>query len=256
MNISRILKSFAVMAVAFVWGTGICFCQITAGQPPPDFTLQDIEGKDHHLASLKSKAMSILYFFDVESRPSQEGLLYLNKMIRQYSDADLVIWGITLSDKEKISRFARDLKVDIPLLQDTSGVSDLYQARLILPSVCILGPGLTVLDYFQGGGKTTEIMLVRLAERQLQRKNTLFAKALSEEVEKKDPENVQAKTVKGYAALQGGEYDKAEEVFQALSQQDNKGKILGKEGLAAVYAKIGKTEKALEIARQVEQEAP
>ena len=36
--------------------------------------------------------------------------------------------------------------------------------------MCILGPNLVVLDYFQGGGKTTEVMLVGLAERKLQRK--------------------------------------------------------------------------------------
>jgi tetratricopeptide (TPR) repeat protein len=139
---------------------------------------------------------------------------------------------------------------------DNAGVSDRYQARFIMPTVCVIGPDLKVLDFFQGGGKTIEIMLMRLAERTLQRRETMLARAISDEVVKRNPENVKAKTVKAYAALKEGNLDEAEKTFHALSKKTGKAEILGKEGLTAVYAKKGKTEKALEMAKEVEQKAP
>jgi peroxiredoxin len=114
--------------------------------------------------------MIILYFFDVDSRPSQEGLLSLNQLARQHKEADLTVWAITLSPKEKTSQFAAQSKLAFPVLLDTGKVSDLYGARVVLPTVCVIGPDLKVLDHIQGGGKTAELMLTRLAERELQRR--------------------------------------------------------------------------------------
>jgi tetratricopeptide (TPR) repeat protein len=177
-------------------------------------------------------------------------------LAKQYREADMRVWAITLSPKEKVDSFAASTGLGFPILLDQSGVSDRYEARAILPTVCIIGPGLQVLDYFQGGGKTTDMMLVRLAERELQRKQTSIAKAISTEVIKKDPQNVKAKTVRGYAALKEQRLPEAEEVFRDLSRKGTPGEAQGKEGLAAVYAKKGEPEKALQLAREVEQEAP
>ncbi|MDY6953258.1 MAG: tetratricopeptide repeat protein, partial [Thermodesulfobacteriota bacterium] len=205
---------------------------------------------------LFTRQMAILYFFDAESRASQKGLLSLDELSREYEGADLIIWGITLASKEKAADFVAQTKPDFPVLLDTAGVSDLYQARVVLPTVCILGPGLKVLDHFQGGGKTTEVMLVRLAGRQLQRRQILFAKALSETVVKKNPKSVKARTVKGHAALKEGNLDEAGKIFKALSKEEGEGEVLGKEGLAAVHAKKGDTDKALKLAKEVEKKAP
>ena len=104
-------------------------------------------------------------------------------------------------------------------------------------SICILGSDLTLLDYFQGGGKTTEIMLVKLAERELQRKHTNIARAISEQVVKKNPKNIKAKTVQGYAALKEGRLDEAEKTFYTLSTSKGEAEVLGKEGSFMVYAR-------------------
>ena len=99
-------------------------------------------------------------------------------------------------------------------------------------------------------------MLVRLAERTLQQKQTLVAKAISDTVIEKNPENIKAKTVKGYAEIKEGNLANAEKIFQNVSTGKGEGEILGKEGLSAVYAKKGDTQKALKIAQEVEQMAP
>jgi tetratricopeptide (TPR) repeat protein len=193
----------------------------------------------------------------VDSYSSQEGLLTIDQLAKQYARPDLVVWAITISEKGKVVDFVSRTDIRFPVLLDESTeVSDLYQARIILPTVCILGPGMKVLDYLQGGGKGTEKMLVRLAERNLQRKQTEMAKTLGDQVLEKNPKNIEAKTIKGYAALQEGDLEEADRIFSNVSKEKGQGEILGKEGLMAVYEKEGEQEKALVLAKEVEERAP
>ncbi len=245
-----------IVIIGIIFGSEVCYSQLSSGQVAPIFSLKDIKGQTQDLSRMKESPIIILYFFDVDSRPSQEGLLSLNQLTKQYKGVDLIVWAITLSSKDKVNNFVASTGFNFPVLLDRSNVSDLYQARLILPSVCIIGPGLKILDYFQGGGKTTETMLVRVAERELQRKQMKTAKAISKGVMKKNPENIKAMAVNGYAFLKEGNLKEAEEIFKDLSQRGPQGEILGKEGLAAVYFKNGQLEKALQFAKEVERKAP
>ncbi|MBW2640618.1 MAG: tetratricopeptide repeat protein, partial [Deltaproteobacteria bacterium] len=86
----------------------------------------------------------------------------------------------------------------------------------------------------------------------MQRKQTKIARVISEQVVKKNPKNVKAKTVQGYAALKEGRLDEAEKTFYNLSRKKGEAEVLGKEGLSTVYAKKGQSEKALEMAREIE----
>ncbi|MBM4332396.1 MAG: tetratricopeptide repeat protein [Deltaproteobacteria bacterium] len=248
---------FLLMVVLGVlWGGEVCYGQLSPGQTAPVFSLKDLKGQTHDLSQMKERPMVILYFFDVDSRPSQEGLLSLNQLAKQYKEANLTVWAITLSSQERAAKFSVSAGLVFAILPDLTNVSNLYHGRVILPTVCLIGPGLKVLDYFQGGGKTTEMMLVRLAERQLQQKQTRVAKAISAEVVKRNPKNLKAKTVRGYAALKEENLKEAEEEFKDLAQKGMEGEVLGKEGLAAVHVKKGEAEKALQLAKEVEQKAP
>ena len=235
---------------------GFAFGQITKGQQAPEFSLQDTNGEEYALDQVKDRPMTILYFFDVASRPSQDGLFTLGGLLEKYAGWDTVVWGITAAKPQAAADFVKKAAPPFPVLLDTSDVSDSYQARSILPTVCILGPGQKVLDVFRGGGKTTEVMLVRLAERSLQRKETAIAKALSETVEKTDPNNVQAKLVKGYASLKEGKMDAAEKTFNDLAKVSPQADILAKEALSSLYAKKGDDQKALALVKEVEAKAP
>ena len=229
---------------------------ITAGQRAPEFSLKDTQGKAHDLTAMSHHPMVILYFFDAESKSSQEGLISLNSLAKRFAGTNLVVWGVTKSSRETSQNFIHQANLSFPVLLDDAGVSKQYQAQTILPTVTIIGNGLKVIDYFQGGGETTEIMLVRLAERTLQWKQTLISLALSEEVIKKNPKNLLAKTVKGYAEVKSGNLDKAKEIFQAVSEVKGQGEVLGKEGLSVVYTQKGDSEKALKLAEEVKKKAP
>jgi tetratricopeptide (TPR) repeat protein len=253
---TRLLAAIFVLIIGIVLGAGSGHAQLATGDPAPPFSLNDAGGKIYDLAAMKDRPLIILFYFDVDSRPSQEGLLSLNQLAGQHKEADLTVWAITLSPKEKTSQFAAQSKLTFPVLLDTGKVSDLYGARVVLPTVCVIGPDLKVLDHIQGGGKTAELMLTRLAERELQRRQTALAKALSDAAIKKNPDDVKARTVMGYAALRTGNVKEAEETFTKLAQKGGKSSAVGKEGLAAVYAKKGQQQEALQLAQEVERVAP
>ncbi|OQY05800.1 MAG: hypothetical protein B6I22_06945, partial [Desulfobacteraceae bacterium 4572_123] len=199
--IAKLIVLTTVVITVCLAGIGTGHARLAAGDAAPGFKLNDIKGRSYDLAVIKDQPMVILYFFDVESRSSQEGLLSLDSLAKKYEDANLMVWAIAVSSREKIARFVSRTRPVFPVLLDNGAVSDLYHARMVLPTVCILGPGQKMLDYFQGGGKSTEVMLVRLAERKLQHKQPAMAKAISEQVVKKNPGNLKAKSVKGYAEL-------------------------------------------------------
>jgi tetratricopeptide (TPR) repeat protein len=248
--------SLMVMVMAaLVSSSATVYGQLESGRTAPVFALKDIKGQVFDLAGVKKKPLTILYFFDVASRPSQEGLFSLNQLARQHK-GELSVWAVTLSSKEKVAQFASSAGLIFPILPSTAQVMGLYHAQQVLPAVCIIGPELRILDYFQGGGKATEAMLVRLAERELQGRRTRIAKAIGTEVVKKNPKSLKAKAVMGYAALKEADTSKAEDIFTDISRHDGEGEAIGKEGLAAVYKKQNRNEKALQMVRDVERKAP
>lgn len=256
---SRMLRCVlgVVIAAGYLAVSGAASGTIGPGLTAPALLLKDAAGKRYDLSASNRRPMTILYFFDADSRPSLEGLLTLNRVAKGAKAGGLTVWAITMSEKEKASGFARKAGVTFPVLIDVGGkVSEAYRARQVLPSVCVVGPGGKVLDSFQGGGKATEAMLVRVAERSLQRKETALAIALGDEVLKKHPGNAKARAVKGYAALRRKNLKEAESVFAGLAKQGGEAEVLGKEGLATVYAREKQPSKALAMVKEVEEKAP
>ncbi len=240
----------AMILIGIIFSPAMASMKI--GNLAPVFTLKDSHGTSHNLGSIKHTPMVILYFFDADSRSSVEGLLSLNQLMQQHKHTDITVWALTASSRKRAVAFEKSVNIQFPIMVDNAGVSKKYNATQILPTISILGPDLKLLDYFQGGGKTTEVMLIRLAERQLQRKKTALARAISQKIEKKDPGNLKAKQLKGYAALQDGKLDEAEQAFYALSRKKGKANVLGKEGLVTVYAKKGQAEKSMKLAGELE----
>ena len=122
--------------------------------------------------------------------------------------------------------------------------------------MCIIGPGLKVLDHLQGGGKTYGTHAGKTGRTGTATQTDPGSYGLSDQVVKKDPQNIEAKAVKGHAALKEGKLNEAGQVFQELAQKGGQGEVLGKEGMAAVHAKKGEADKALKLATEVEQKAP
>lgn len=243
--------------LAFLLEIPAVYATPVPGDAAPVFSLTDMAGKKFDLGNMADQPMVILYFFDPDSRSSSDGLMMLDGLAQKYKAANLTVWGITFSKKADVSSFIEKQKPLFPILMDdASRVSESYDAKMILPTVCIVGPQNKVIDYFQGGGKSTEKMLARLAERKLSQKETGLAVAISQSVEKMNPDNPEAKAVRGYAALEEGKTKEAETVFESLSKAKGAAGAAGLEGLAAVNVKAGNTDKAMQLLDEVEKKAP
>ncbi len=240
----------------FLIFTGSALAATAVGQTMAPFSLPDIDGHMQKVDKSQDSRMTVLFFFDAGSQSSQEGLLMLDEIRKQYGEKLFTIWGITRSSQSAVSAFVKQGKIAFPILIDKGQVSRRFNAQVILPVVCILGADLTVVDYYQGGGKGAEAMLVGLAQRQLHRNQPLLAAALGQAVARKNPGNLEAKAVQGYAALKQGQPDKAEKLFDQIATGRTKGEIIAKEGRAAVMAYQGQTEKALALADEVIHKAP
>ena len=163
------ISACMIIATLITFGTIFSFGGIVPVEIAPEFSLKDVDGKLYKLDRMKAHPMMVVYFFSAESPASQEGLLSLDKLAKQYVDADLLVWGITRSNRENVKKFISRTHLRFPVLLDKSNVSDLYKARQNLPTAYILGPGLQVLDQIRGQQQVNEIMLTHLAERKLQR---------------------------------------------------------------------------------------
>ncbi len=255
MHRSGQLLLFFVVILLCSWSKP-CLSQFNPGDLAPDFILEDVYGRPYQLAALKDSSLIVLYFFDTASPASQEGLLTLNQLLSRFKEKDLLVWGITKSNTNSISDFITENKVSFPVMYDQKGISATYQAESILPTIYILGPKRKIIDFFQGGGQSTEKMLISLAEKELQRNEPLVAQAISLEAQAKNPDSLEAKTIYGYAALKADKVDEAENTFNVLAQESGEAEILGKEGLAKIYAQQGKLDKAMAVVAEVEAKAP
>jgi tetratricopeptide (TPR) repeat protein len=99
-------------------------------------------------------------------------------------------------------------------------------------------------------------MLVALAQRQLHRRQPDLAKAIGDQLTAQSPGSVEARSVKGYAALKAGDFNEAAKIFDTMAQEKGDAEIAGKEGRAAVLARQGKGAEALKVATEVAQKAP
>lgn len=135
----------------------------------PRFALNDMHGSLVEVKSLRGKKLLVLYFFDIESRPSLDGLSALDLLARQHP-GELVVYGVSSSPPELIKRYLAGHSTTIQLLRDTSRVRELYGARQVLPVGCIIGEDFKVLEYYQGGGAGFNSAILGRIKRELQGK--------------------------------------------------------------------------------------
>lgn len=140
---------------------------IPDGRSAPPFTLEDTEGRIHDLMGAQT-SLIVLYFCDLDSKPNREGLLRLSRLASAYRPNQLQVWAITLSPKDRAQHTSSRLNLSFPILPDTKGVSELYDAHVILPMLYIIDANGKVIGSLSGTGKTTEEQLRRLVETRLE----------------------------------------------------------------------------------------
>jgi thioredoxin-dependent peroxiredoxin len=100
-----------------------------AGQPAPDFSLQDQNGKTHRLADYSGKWL-VLYFYPKDDTPgcTKEACSFRDDL-QQLERLGASVVGISVDDTQSHAKFAAKYHLPFPLLADIDGkVAESYGA--------------------------------------------------------------------------------------------------------------------------------
>lgn len=105
------------------------------GQVAPDFELKSLEGKDVKLSDLRGKAV-LLNFWATYCGPCKIEMPWFVELQKEYGPQGFQIVGVAMDDAstEDISRFAKDMGVNYPILLGKEAVGDSYGGVNVLPT--------------------------------------------------------------------------------------------------------------------------
>lgn len=94
---------------------------IKPGILAPDFSLQDISGKEFTLSSYRGKSPVVIYFYPKASTPGcTKQACGIRDNLFQFSDNGIEVFGISVDSKEDIRKFAEEYSLNFTLLSDES----------------------------------------------------------------------------------------------------------------------------------------
>src|SRR5579862_7798929 len=119
--------------------------------PAPDFTLEKLNGGNLKLSDLRGKAV-LLNFWATWCGPCKIETPWLVEMQSQYGNQGLQVVGVAMDDsgKDEISKFAKDMGVNYPVLLGKEAVGDAYGGVPALPESFFIGRDGKIVDRIIG----------------------------------------------------------------------------------------------------------
>jgi peroxiredoxin len=115
----------------------------------PEFTLQNQDGKNVKLSDYKGKIV-ILNFWATWCAPCRAEIPDFMDLYKTYQKKGVVILGVALDDQDKVIKFAKDKKINYPILLGTQEVSGLYGGISAIPTTFILNRKLEIVKNYVG----------------------------------------------------------------------------------------------------------
>ena len=94
---------------------------LKVGAKAPDFTVQDLAGKEFHLASNVGKDAILLFFWSFFCGPCREEMPMISQMAKEYQGKGLQVLGVNLDGREMkkaIDKFVVNEKIAFRILFD------------------------------------------------------------------------------------------------------------------------------------------
>jgi peroxiredoxin len=138
----------AAPAAAFLEGS-----KLKKGQPAPDFTLKDVDGKVWKLSDLKGKKIVMIDFWATWCNICKREMPVLERVYKEYKGKGVEFFGIALDDEDKIKQIKKLIEekgVTYPILIDKEQkvATETYQLAGPIPfKVVIDAKGIIVYDH-------------------------------------------------------------------------------------------------------------
>ena len=128
------------------------------GQPAPEFELASLDGKTVHLADYRGKAV-LLNFWATWCEPCKIEMPWFVDLQNKYGSEGLQVVGIAMDDanQQDITKFAKDMGVNYPILLGKEAVGEAYGGIPFLPSTFYIGRDGKVVDKVFGLKSKSEI---------------------------------------------------------------------------------------------------
>jgi cytochrome c biogenesis protein CcmG/thiol:disulfide interchange protein DsbE len=110
--------------------------KIPVGDPAPDFTLQDLDGKEYTLSSFKGKKVVMIDFWATWCNICKREMPVLESVYKEYQPKGVEFFGIALDEKVKlIKKIIGDKGVTYPILLDRGAkvATEVYQLAGPIP---------------------------------------------------------------------------------------------------------------------------
>jgi len=111
-----------LMAMVLVFGSGIARAEpLKVGQPAPDFSLPDQDGKRHKLADYRGKWLALYFYVKDDTPGCTEQACKFRDDIHELADLGAQVVGVSVDDSTSHANFARKYNLPFPLLADSKG---------------------------------------------------------------------------------------------------------------------------------------
>jgi peroxiredoxin len=124
---------------------------MTGATLAPDFSLESLDGSTMRLSDLRGKAV-LLNFWATWCGPCKIEMPWFVDFQNQYASQGLQIVGVAMDDasKEDISKFAKDMGVNYPILIGKDSVGDQYGGVPALPETFVITRDGKIMDKIIG----------------------------------------------------------------------------------------------------------
>lgn len=137
------IRPLAILALALLLGTNTATAAPRPGDIAPEFTLQDLSGKQHKLAELRAKGPVLLFFWSTECGYCRVMAPKLQQLHAERASAGLTIAGIDHDFKmrEQVEAFVQERKLEFLILHGSLDNADAIEAYGVpgTPTLVVVG---------------------------------------------------------------------------------------------------------------------
>jgi len=143
------IKIFVLIAALFFAAGCAKSSALEIGEDAPDFSLNDINGKQVSLSEFNGKVV-ILDFFASWCPPCRQEIPDFIELEKAYSDKEFAMVGVALVSAQDAKDFAGKFGINYPVLIDDGKVSNLYGPVRAIPTTFVLDKSGKIVKLYVG----------------------------------------------------------------------------------------------------------